>query len=426
MTDFAVPGPQYGTPATSRDTTAVMGRRILAWLLDLALFVAVVGATFAGLAEYVEVPDGLGIDACGQLQDQDPDAASGCVELGDRAYITSAADNGIQTLVSIGYFVVFVVIQGTAGGSPGKLLTGLRVVDERGAKAGVGRSLVRTLLWVVDAAPWFLPLVGFIVGLTSTGHRRIGDLAAKTFVVSRRDVGTPPLATATTAPPPAWGAPAAPSWPSPAPPATPPDAPPPSTSVPNVADLSPDISGVPADRPEPPPVSGTAAPPEWHDPSPEQEPPRPAPPPEARAPADEAAPHVGADPEWWSGPEAAPTPEDAGGAAPVEEPPPITWQDPSPGTDEVRDTLPGWSPPSTPGEDFGNATDDASPTAGPTPFVAPGSDPAAEAPAAEADAPAMPPPQWDPARNTYLQWDPTAQTWLQWDTVANRWKLIDT
>jgi hypothetical protein len=74
--------------------------------------------------------------------------------------------------------------------------------------------------------------------------------------------------------------------------------------------------------------------------------------------------------------------------------------------------------------DFGT-TDDASPTAGPAPFVAPGTDPRAEAPSTPQVNP-MPPPQWDQARNTYIQWDPNQQMWLQWDPRANRWKLIDT
>lgn len=269
VTDFAPSGPPISAMAGSDDPTAVMGRRILAWVLDLLVFGAVVGSVFAGLADYVEIPPGFAFDACDQLQDRYTDEASGCVEVGDRAYITSAGDNGVQTLVSLGYFAFFVVLQGVTGASPGKLLTGLRVVDEQGRTAGVGRSLGRTLLWVVDGAPWIVPAVGFITGLTSTGHRRVGDLAARTYVVGRRDVGRPPLPS---------------------------------------SDMS------------------------WADPS-------------------------------------------------------------SPDTP--------WTAPST----------------------GPGQWPPAEAQAAPpAD---LPPPQWDPARGTYLQWQPAQQQWLQWDAAANRWKPLD-
>ena len=267
VTDFAPSGPPISAVADRDDPTAVMGRRILAWVLDLLIFGAVVGSVFAGLADYVEVPPGFAFDACDQLQDRYTDEASGCVEVGDRAYITSAGDNGIQTLVSLGYFAFFVVLQGVTGASPGKLLTGLRVVDEQGRIAGVGRSLGRTLLWVVDGAPWIVPAVGFITGLTSVGHRRVGDLAARTYVVGRRDVGLPPVS---------------------------------------------------------PPVTS-----------------------------------------WTQ----------------------ESWTAPSP-------VAGGWPPA-----------------------------PATEVPAA---APTdLPPPQWDPARGTYLQWQPAQQQWLQWDAAANRWKPID-
>ena len=216
VTDFAPTAP-LPVEADGGDPTAVMGRRIVAWILDLAIFLAVVGSVFAGLADYVEIPDGFVLDACEELQRRYGDEASGCVEIGDRAYVTSAGDNGIQSLVSLGYFAFFVVLQGRVGASPGKLLTGIRVVDEYGRRPGIGRSLVRTLMWVVDGAPWFAPLVGFISGLTSTGHRRVGDLAARTFVVSRKDVGRPPLPGAGAAPS-EWGpAPGVPSGATPPP-----------------------------------------------------------------------------------------------------------------------------------------------------------------------------------------------------------------
>lgn len=230
--------PTYVTPAPpawgataqpTADVTDVMGRRTLAWIIDLVLYFGVIVGMFAALAEYVEVPEGLaGTVACDQLQAQAPDAAAGCFTINDRAYITTAADNGIQTGAAFGYFVVFVVMQGAIGASPGKLVTGLRVVKADGTRAGIGRSLVRSLLWIVDGAPWFAPAVGFITGLSTTGHRRVGDMAASTYVVSRRSMGTPVVATAVSGPvgAPAWGAPpvATDTWTTPTPhwPSTPP------------------------------------------------------------------------------------------------------------------------------------------------------------------------------------------------------------
>lgn len=435
MTDL-----QYtlATPTPARDVTAVMGRRTLAWILDLVLYLAFAIALFAVLAEYVDVPSGSAfLDACDRLRFQDSDAAAGCLELGDRAYVTSNADNGWQTLAAFGYFAFFVLTQGLLGGSPGKLLTGLRVVNEQGQRAGVGRSLLRTVLWVVDGAPWFAPIVGFVTGLTTNGHRRVGDMVAKTHVVARRDVGQPVSTGAQVMPPTqgAWGAPP-PGW---SPPTGPPstDAPPPPFTpvpeevapvIPTVGDLTPDISGVPNDSPAPPPLPDNT-PPTWQPPTLDDpsgaadqavgdsmgEPPTT---PEIDGPVDIATPDVEASDEWWSGPEADPGPGDQ---SPAEAPEMPTWEDPSP----PPETTDVWSPPTTPGSDIDEG-ENTSPTAGPAPFTAPGADPVeATAPAAPEPAP-LPPPQWDPARNTYIQWEPTLQKWLQWDDPAQRWKDIDT
>lgn len=422
MTDYRFepqsPGPQHPQQAQTDDTdpTAVMGRRTVAWMVDIVLFLAVVIGTFAASAEYVEIPEGIGLDACDILQERDGDAAAGCFVIQDRAYITDESETAAQTAVSFGYFAFFVIFQGVTGGSPGKLVTGLRVVDADGKRAGVGKSLVRTLLWIVDAAPWFLPLVGFIVGLTSTGHRRVGDLVAKTYVIKAGARGRPVLAhQAAVTPDQHWGAPPPTAWQST-------DGPP---SAPPIA--QPDISGVPADTPAPPPLPAST-PAGWDAPPAEAAPPS-APdvdaPGDAHTPVDESTPDIGPDPDWWQGPEADPPsypvtdPATHDATDPYEAPEPITWDQPSTDVEQPAD----WAPPMTPNADFGT-TDDASPTAGPTPFVAPGTDPRAEAPVAP-EPPAPPPPQWDPARNTYIQWDPAGQAWLQWDTNANRWKPID-
>ncbi|MGK2928249.1 MAG: RDD family protein [Acidimicrobiales bacterium] len=473
MTDSSYPSQTYGTPDPSHDATAVMGRRILAWVLDLVVYAGLSLALFAMLAEYVEIPDAAAVgDACELVRANDPsgDLVTSCLDvseipiegLEDRVFITGDDDNAIQSLASIAYFVFFVLLQGLTGGSPGKLLIGLRVVDEQGRRAGVGRSLVRTLAWIVDAAPWFLPLVGFIVGLTTTGHRRVGDMVAKTYVVSRRDQGTPvrPHHAEAPAGAPAWGA-STPAWqdPSqvlpPSPPSSDPAAGPaptalttvgphpggPSTSGPlrpgDFVDpavpesVVPDISGIPGESPAPPSTAGISTPPDHDDPlgRPGEAPfGDSGPTDEAALPADVAPPEIGVNPEWWSGPEADPAEESALAPeevalrpdAPPDDHEPGMFDDPSPAP--IEDEI--WAPPLTPNDDFGT-TDDASPTAGPAPFVAPGTDPRAEAPTTPQVNP-MPPPQWDQARNTYIQWDPDQQMWLQWDARANRWKLIDT
>lgn len=215
---------QYGTPQAS-DPTAVMGRRTLAWIADLALYAAVVAAGAASMVEYVEIPPGIATeDACLELELQSGDQPNGCFALEDRVYLLDDSESAVQTGLSIGWFALFVILQGITGGSPGKLLFGLRVVDRYGTKAGIAKSLARTLLWVVDAAPWIIPLVGPIAAFTSDGHRRVGDLATGTYVVASSSVGQPVMPGSAPIPEgqTAWGAApptsppsGSPSWPSP-------------------------------------------------------------------------------------------------------------------------------------------------------------------------------------------------------------------
>ena len=79
-----------------------------------------------------------------------------------------------------------------------------------GTVPGIGKAIVRWLIWIVDSLPVFW-LVGIITAATSTGHRRVGDMAANTLVVradaAGRPIGTPGMAN----PAAAYGAPTSPS-----------------------------------------------------------------------------------------------------------------------------------------------------------------------------------------------------------------------
>jgi uncharacterized RDD family membrane protein YckC len=182
-----------------RDPTAVIGRRVLAWLVDSLIVTAIFVSLFAvGAVRYHNEAEVA--DPCGALERAGIDAAN-CIYVNSNAYVTSASEGTRASLIGWSYVVVvFVVLQGLTGATPGKLLTGLRVVDERGARPGLGRATGRTVMWAVDAAPWIFPLVGFVTGLTTVGHRRVGDMVAKTYVVGRRDVGTPVVLPAAVAP----------------------------------------------------------------------------------------------------------------------------------------------------------------------------------------------------------------------------------
>jgi len=187
------------------DPTAVFGRRVVATLVDGAVVfvptVAVVSAQF----EYLSVSQLGGMDPqryCDQYMREQQGVCVSTAEINDRVYFNDGGYAG-GGLVFWGLgFLLLVVLQGLTGWTIGKLLTGIRVVRDDGRPPGIGKALVRWLLWVVDGQPCGVPLVGFITGLTTTGHRRVGDMVAKTFVVRASAAGTPVSVPGLSAPPP--------------------------------------------------------------------------------------------------------------------------------------------------------------------------------------------------------------------------------
>lgn len=91
---------------------------------------------------------------------------------------------GVPALLSFaGMFAYFIVTEAIFGGTPGKVLIGLRVVNEEdGMAIGWQRSIVRNLLRVVDAFPT-LYLVGFFFAVSSPKTQRLGDRIARTLVI---------------------------------------------------------------------------------------------------------------------------------------------------------------------------------------------------------------------------------------------------
>ncbi len=87
----------------------------------------------------------------------------------------------ISFIIGIAYWLAFEVM---AGGTPGKLALGMRVRTEDGGSISWGQSIVRNLLRIVDAIPYFIPyLLGAILIWNSDKKQRLGDRVAKTVVV---------------------------------------------------------------------------------------------------------------------------------------------------------------------------------------------------------------------------------------------------
>ena len=426
--------PYPAAPAT--DPTAVMARRTFAFIIDVLLFTLI--ASFFGptplspFALYEKVPANFDYnEACDQLMRSDDVAA--CSQVGDRVYYIDDTDAIVASLVTLAYFLLIpVLLQGLKGFTPGKGIMGVRTVDEQGQVPGIGKALVRSLMWIVDAAPWVIPLVAPIVAFTSKGHRRVGDMAAKTFVIGKADVGrpvsVPGLTTAYSAgygvpggyPPP--GQPGQPGQPGP----TPWDQPAPggAAPVPGQAPV-PGAWGAPT---APPGGSAPGAPGQpWNAPAPQGSPwappstpsgsttpsggwptpggPAPSPTPSGESPAGTPG-----------GSSPSPTPSGESPAAPGSAIPLGAVGSTGPSTDSPPSGEPGASAAPSPGE----------PASGPGALSGPAATPSGESPAAtgQQQAGSGYEPQWDAARNTYILWEPNRRQWLGWDDSAKEWRPL--
>lgn len=189
------------------DPTAVMGSRIGAYVVDVLVTVAAAAAVFFlfGLGQFTTSDLGSSFaaqQACDEMMDAgrtiEPDGTvtqNGplCVAVGSTTYV--ADDDQLATvyvqvlgatlLVGIANQVLLPAMYGF---SLGKALFGLRIVTANGTKAGFFRNLVRYVLLIVDTACCYV-LPGWIVASKSKGHRRIGDMAASTFVIHRSAMG---------------------------------------------------------------------------------------------------------------------------------------------------------------------------------------------------------------------------------------------
>jgi uncharacterized RDD family membrane protein YckC len=95
----------------------------------------------------------------------------------------------LWTIISLIQFALyFAIFEWLYGATVGKMLLRLRVVRENGDACGLGPALVRAVLRWVDGLFWTLPAVISMHGPDGTSmNQRIGDKAAKTFVVGAKE-----------------------------------------------------------------------------------------------------------------------------------------------------------------------------------------------------------------------------------------------
>ncbi|HEX6235815.1 MAG TPA: RDD family protein [Acidimicrobiales bacterium] len=402
-----------------RDPTAVMGRRTGAFVVDSLIILVPTALVASAEFEYLEENERGEIEVTGgALEPNDfcdrynDEVGAFCFSAADRVYFTEGLSPA-PSLTALGLAIVLmVVLHGVRGLTPGKALFGIRTVGEDGRPPGIGRALARWLMWIVDGAPWCLPLVGPITALSSVGHRRVGDMAAKTLVIRKEDAGHPVAVPGLESTAAGFG-PGEPVGAGPAGYPPPPGAgsayPPPAdgrayTAPPGTPSAPPGGAG-----PYPPP-GGTA--------------------PSAQPGASTAYPPPGGATAYPPPGGSAPSPGPGGGTDQSWGPRGGADRQPGPGGGPDQPATPPGSADRQPGR--GGGPDQRATPAPPTeqPRTGAGGErPTGGAGAAEPAGPASGDeawyrPQWDPARGTYIVWDPRRSQWLGWDLHRQEWRPL--
>ncbi len=95
--------------------------------------------------------------------------------------LTGAPALIVIAVVTAILFAYFVLLEAALGATFGKLAAGIRVRGVDGGRVGIGASLIRNLLRIVDGIGVYL--VGGVVALLTKRKQRLGDLAARTVVI---------------------------------------------------------------------------------------------------------------------------------------------------------------------------------------------------------------------------------------------------
>jgi uncharacterized RDD family membrane protein YckC len=250
------------------DPTAVLGRRAGAYVVDWLVLAAIPIAIFfasAGVTLWESPLTCAQIEASGEF---DPSGRT-CIDdidvtLGDDEY-NAVTFRTIAPILAGGFALLYLVVvqwilQGLTGATLGKAVFGIRTVNAGGTGPGLGKQLVRGLLWIVPdglISCFGIPVVAALTAGLSRGHRRVGDMAAGTYVVRSTERGRPVvIPEKATTPPRPPTAPAAPGGP--APDATPP---PSGFAAPTATSTADDQPGYAAPAPSPVDDTSPAPPP---------------------------------------------------------------------------------------------------------------------------------------------------------------------
>jgi uncharacterized RDD family membrane protein YckC len=86
----------------------------------------------------------------------------------------------VMYLLQLGALVLIIYLEGVKGGTPGKLILGLRVVNEQGAYIGMGGALLRQIGKIVSMITLG---IGFLMVAFTEKKQGLHDKIASTYVV---------------------------------------------------------------------------------------------------------------------------------------------------------------------------------------------------------------------------------------------------
>jgi len=94
------------------------------------------------------------------------------------AMVLAIAGVAIALIVT---FIYYWLQEGAFGATMGKAIIGVRVTRQDGSVPGLGSSAIRNAFRIVEGLPLYVP--GFFVAAFTRNRRRIGDFAARTYVL---------------------------------------------------------------------------------------------------------------------------------------------------------------------------------------------------------------------------------------------------
>ena len=87
----------------------------------------------------------------------------------------------IENILSLCILVIIVIMDGLKGGSPGKLITGIRIVNAQGEYIGIPRAILRYIGKILSGA---ILGIGYLMIIWDTEKQGLEDKIASTYVVN--------------------------------------------------------------------------------------------------------------------------------------------------------------------------------------------------------------------------------------------------